>query len=73
MGIASVMMQAFNGTASEHNLIGTRTRKDSETIRIDNATKIVRADEIASYGRSLERAAMAKRQVKVSIPKAPWE
>ena len=69
---AFVMLTAFNAHGSEHNLINAG-RIEGETIRNDNAKKAISKKEEIAYSRAMERAAMGKRQAKVTIKKLPWE
>jgi hypothetical protein len=72
MSIAFVQLTAFNAHGSEHNLIN-QGRIEGETIRNDNAKKIVSKKEESLYIRNREKQADAKRNVKVTMTKMPWE
>lgn len=63
----------FNAHANANRIMGTKSTNSLGVVHQANpAPAILAKDEIA-YSRAMEKAAMGKRQVKVTIQKSPWE
>lgn len=72
MSVAFVFLTAFNGHGSEHHLIN-QGRIEGETIRNNKDRKLISKKEESLHNRAMEKNAMAKRKVKVTMATMPWE
>ncbi len=63
----------FNAHSNANRIMGTKATNSLGVIHQANpAPAIIKADEVA-YARAIEKAAMGKRKVKVTMQKSPWE